>query len=176
MILDEFDINRKDINLLVLMKLPYNPKIEEFGVEQSNDSGYTMHTHKSISSKRYFVNFNDYIESPDIWHKKLFEFMENKSFDVIISTGPSINTLCFYLKKFNYTNKLCKRLSHTGEFLINQDARYLKENKYIDNFCDHMRCWDGGATFFTCKFGTYHLMDNLSWVEEGESNKMISTD
>ena len=176
MILDEFDINRKNINILVLMKLPYNPKIEEFGVEQISDSGYTMHTHKSISSKRYFVNFNDYIENPEVWHKKLFEFIGNKSFDVIISTGPSINTLCFYLKKFNYTNKLCKLLSHTGEFLIKQDAYYLKENKYIDNFCDHMRCWDGGATFFTCKFGTYHLMDNLSWVEEGESNKMISTD
>lgn len=176
MILDEFDIDRKDTSILVLMKLPYNPKIEEFGVEQIGDSNFTMHTHKSISSKRYFVNFNDYIENTGVWHKKLFEFIENKTFDVIISTGPSINTLCFYLKKFNYTNKLCKLLSHTGEFLIKQDAYYLKENKYIDNFCDHMRCWDGGATFFTCKFGTYHLMDNLSWVEEGENNKMLSTD
>jgi hypothetical protein len=34
MILDEFDIDRKDVNILVLMKLPYNPKTEEFTTEQ----------------------------------------------------------------------------------------------------------------------------------------------
>jgi phenylacetate-coenzyme A ligase PaaK-like adenylate-forming protein len=38
-----------------------------------------------------------------------------------------------------------------------------------------MRCWDGGATFFTCKYNTYHLLDNLSWCDEYE-NKLISTD
>jgi hypothetical protein len=39
-----------------------------------------------------------------------------------------------------------------------------------------MRCWDGGASFFTCKHGTYHLMDNLSWCEQGPNNELICTD
>jgi phenylacetate-coenzyme A ligase PaaK-like adenylate-forming protein len=39
-----------------------------------------------------------------------------------------------------------------------------------------MRCWDGGASFFTCKNGTYHLNDNFAWTIEGPDNKMISTD
>ena len=44
-----------------------------------------------------------------------------------------------------------------------------------DHVCDHMRCWDGGATFFTCKYKNYHLLDNLSWCEEADG-KLISTD
>ena len=39
-----------------------------------------------------------------------------------------------------------------------------------------MRCWDGGATFFTCKHRNYHLMDNLAWCEEGPNHELICTD
>ena len=39
-----------------------------------------------------------------------------------------------------------------------------------------MRCWDGGATFFTCKHKNYHLMDNLAWCEEGPNHELICTD
>ena len=38
-----------------------------------------------------------------------------------------------------------------------------------------MRCWDGGATFLTCKDNNYHVLDNLSYCYEKE-NKLISTD
>jgi hypothetical protein len=38
-----------------------------------------------------------------------------------------------------------------------------------------MRCWDGGATFFTCKHQNYHLLDNLCWCDE-KNKKLISTD
>jgi hypothetical protein len=39
-----------------------------------------------------------------------------------------------------------------------------------------MRCWDGGASFFTCKCRNYHLMDNLAWCEQGPDNELICTD
>ena len=38
-----------------------------------------------------------------------------------------------------------------------------------------MRCWDGGATFFTCKFGTYHLLDNITY-HKSIDNKLVTTD
>jgi hypothetical protein len=38
-----------------------------------------------------------------------------------------------------------------------------------------MRCWDGGATFFTCKFGTYHLLDNIT-SHKSIDNKLVTTD
>jgi hypothetical protein len=46
---------------------------------------------------------------------------------------------------------------------------------YAGNVCDHMRCWDGGAGFWTCLHGTYHLMDNLSWAEESDG-RLVCTD
>ena len=56
------------------------------------------------------------------------------------------------------------------------DAKFLfLDNGYFDDACDHMRCWDGGATFYTCKHRNYHLMDNLAWVEEVDG-RMICTD
>ncbi len=44
------------------------------------------------------------------------------------------------------------------------------------NWCDHMRCWDGGASFFTCKAGIYHLQDELSHVFSTENGEMASID
>ena len=42
-------------------------------------------------------------------------------------------------------------------------------------FGDHMRSWDGGATFYTCEFGSVHLVDMASDVKV-EEGKLISTD
>jgi phenylacetate-coenzyme A ligase PaaK-like adenylate-forming protein len=38
-----------------------------------------------------------------------------------------------------------------------------------------MRCWDGGASFFTCKFGTYHLLDNIT-LHKSIDSKLVTTD
>ena len=40
---------------------------------------------------------------------------------------------------------------------------------------NHMRCWDGGATFFTCAFGSNHWVD-FSSVNKVEDGNLISTD
>ena len=65
-------------------------------------------------------------------------------------------------------------LSNSNERLLPSDASFLLEG-YVKNICDHMRCWDGGATFITCKNKRYHLLDNLSWCEEVEG-MLVSTD
>jgi phenylacetate-coenzyme A ligase PaaK-like adenylate-forming protein len=178
MILDEYDVDRtiiNKLNILILTSLPYNPKFDKFYLQDDQGYPYAMHTHKSSNSNRFFVNFENYNKNSIDWHDNLFKLIESFSFDVILTNAAVLHTLIYYCKKLNFTKKLCKLISHTGQFLIREDRDFLLKNKYINHFCDHMRCWDGGATFFTCKYGTYHLMDNLSFVEEIE-NKMISTD
>lgn len=180
MILEEFGFNRDEqvLKNLVLMKLSYNPPIQGFSSLREIEEGpyHIMHTHKAKKSVRYFVSLDGYFEDPEGWHAKLFELLAEHEFDVVLSTGPMINSLCFHIRKLGFKKKICRLLSHTGEFPIKADFKFLKDNGYIENFCDSMRCWDGGAMFFTCKFGTYHLMDNLGKVTQGPENKMISTD
>jgi phenylacetate-coenzyme A ligase PaaK-like adenylate-forming protein len=179
MILKEFGIHEKHNKVLVLVKLPYNPEFNDFSqefTEESNLFKNAMQTHCSKSSTRFFVNFQNYMENPDEWHEKLINLLKDNFFDVIVTTGPIINRLRSYLEKHpNSIGKFANLISQTGEFLIESDVEYLKSEGYIENWCDQMRCWDGGATFFTCKYGTYHLLDNLSHVEE-KDGKMISTD
>jgi hypothetical protein len=41
---------------------------------------------------------------------------------------------------------------------------------------DHMRCWDGGATFFTCSQGRVHWVDMLAPVWTNSRGELISSD
>lgn len=176
LILEEFEIDKKHIDILILANLRYNPVLgpKQFYLIQKGYTTWSLHNHRAESSTRYFVNFHEYNNTED-WYYKLLELFNKKFFDIILTTGPVVNLLRHYLIKFGYNKKICKLMNQTTEFLIQDDIKFLKENNYIDNYCDSMRCWDGGATFFTCKHNTYHLMDNLSWVESRE-NKIISTD
>lgn len=179
MILEEFGINKNYINIVVLSQLPYNPKINNnlFYISDSENTTYAMHGHKSINSTRYFINFDTYTTEPTEWHRRFFETIDTlPEIDVILCNGYQLNTICKYIKKLNYKNKLCSLLTQTGQMAIYDDFYFLKNNGYIKYFCDSMRCWDGGATFFTCKFDTIHLMDNISWVYEADNSKLISTD
>lgn len=179
MILDEFGIEKKHINIVVLSQLPYSPAIEGdlFFIQEIGPTSFAMHGHKSVQSTRSFVNFEKYTVDPDGWHEKFFQMIDALSeIDVILCSASKMRLICKYIKKFNYKNKLCKLLSHTGELPSYDDFYFLKNNGYIDSFCDSMRCWDGGATFFSCKFETRHLMDNISWTYEADGGKLVSTD
>jgi hypothetical protein len=177
MILDEFNIRKKNPKILMLKKLGYNPNHKEFLHIQEGDSPYTLHTHKSIDSVRYFVNFENYVTNSDVWFEELLENIKSYvPFDIIMITGPIMNLLGSYLNRNNIDIKLGDLMSQTGEFMRANDKRIMLEKQYVNNVCDHMRCWDGGATFFTCKYNTYHLLDNLTIVTQGADNKMISSD
>lgn len=41
---------------------------------------------------------------------------------------------------------------------------------------DQMRCWDGGATFYTCERGNRHWIDMLATARPDEDGRLISTD
>ena len=178
LILKEYGLYDRPIRLLNLFKHPFNikPKPDEFYIETRNPTKSRFHTYGAKDVTTFFVNWDGYMENPDEWHNKFLHFLSSNFFAIILCSGPVINILTRYIKKNNFTKKFASLLSHTTEFPRIEDFEFLKQNGNINNYCDHMRCYDGGANFFTCKYGTYHLNDNLSWVKEGPENKLISTD
>lgn len=175
-ILKEYDLFNKPLKILNLFKHPYNPKPKNFFLETKNHNKRKFHSYGAENTTTYFVNWDEYIENSNGWHDQLLNLLSGNHFDIILSSGPVINILVRHIKKNNFTQNFAYLLSHTTEFPRIIDFEFLKTNNNISNYCDHMRCWDGGASFFTCKYGTYHLHDNLSWTIEGPNKKMISTD
>jgi len=173
LILDEYEI-------------PQNPDIMYFfesqfgeGVKYINDTSesenFMEHHGTKRKAKVHYINTKLQKEKEEKFQDYLIRYLNVKKMDVVFAPGPQIKNLCSYLRKSNYKGKLCNLLSNSNEKMIKEDADFLIENNYVSHICDHMRCWDGGASFFTCKDKNYHLMDNLSWCEENEE-KLISTD
>jgi len=114
----------------------------------------------------HFLYDNDDI---DMFCDYLSGFLKNNPIDVFLSPASFFSIL------LRHSNRICKLYSNTAESIIIKDAYNAKKSGVIDDYCDHMRSWDGGATFFTCKFGTYHLLDYLTYNEDIDG-KLICTD
>ena len=140
-------------------------------------SDLAMNNHGSSRSPVvHYANFAMYQRDNEGFWKYLFDYVQRNRIDVFFTSSPQISSMCNYIRKFGVKHKIGHLLSNTGDRILPADAYFLFiENDYFTHICDHMRCWDGGATFYTCKERNYHLMDNLSWVEEIEG-KMICTD
>lgn len=172
LVLDEFNLD-EEINVLFFMNIGINLKES---IEIRKNCGNFMESH-GIKRKCnvHHVNFNEFKKDRDGFFKKLIDHIRFHEIDVTLTTGPNINALCSYLKNKDIKIKVSKLLSNTNEMLLPETVLYIKENKVFDNICDHMRCWDGGASFFTCSHENYHLMDNISWCV-AKDNRLISTD
>lgn len=181
--LAEFSIIRKEFRLpidnlkvLSLIQWPGAPKFDNFSLETKNlNKGNMFNSFGANSFETSFINFSDYQNDPSKWHEKLFDFLDGKYFDVVLSSGSIINLLTNYIKEFNFNKNFCHLLSHSTDPVKPEDFTFLKQNGNINHFCDHMRCWDGGATFFTCEHGTYHLHEGVANVRQGSNNELIST-
>jgi hypothetical protein len=176
LVLKEYEIYNKPLKILNLFKHPNNPKPTDFFLKTTNYSSSRFHTYGAAEATTYFVNWDNYMENPDEWHDQLLDMLQELELDIVLGSGPVFNILCSYIKKKNFKKHFAYLLSHTTEFPRIEDFQFLKDNGNITHYCDHMRCYDGGANFFTCKYNTYHLNDNLSWVMQGPDNKLISTD
>lgn len=123
-----------------------------------------------------YASQNDfYYNDRPRYFQQVYEFLTGSKFDILLTSGPLLSSLLDFIKKNNAKDKICTLMSNTGEGIFPEDVAYLKENGLIDLWCDHMRCWDGGASFFTCPYGTYHLMDNISH-SASRNGKLICTD
>jgi hypothetical protein len=176
LILKEYELDKNHIKICVLHYFKDTPLVFEgdnFLESNHRVSNQSLYNHGSKNCSIDYVNFKNYNFFD--WYDKLFDYFNSNDIDVIISTGPIINELCNQIRKRKHSKKLCYLLSHSNEFPLQSDFRFLRENRLVDHHCDHMRCWDGGACFFTCKFGTYHLLDNIT-QHRSVNKKLVTTD
>lgn len=175
MVLDEFEI-RSNPNVLYFFPNHFKKEGDRPFFLSSGPQPYLNSHGRSRNSIVHYANFDMYKSDPSGFFRALFDYVYKNDIDVFFSSGPQINSLCHHIRKFGFNGRLGRLLSQTNEMLMQDDAEFLFiENGYFDKICDHMRCWDGGASFFTCRFGNYHLMDNLSWCDELDG-RLISTD
>lgn len=176
LVLDEFNVPQ-DYSLLYFFSSHYKTDGDKFIFCPGGKSELAMNNHGSSRNPTvHYVNFQRYSAEPEEFFKYLFNYIKENPIDVFFTSSPQVNSLCNYIKKFGIKEKMGYLLSNTANRLLNQDARFLMvDNNYFDHMCDHMRCWDGGASFFTCKHRNYHLMDNISWAEEADG-KLLCTD
>ena len=175
MILDEFEISENPKILFFFNSPMFDPQ-QKITI-RSDSENFMDHHGKSRKAEVHYVNFQEYTRNPNLYMSEIVSYIARNPMDVIFAPGPAINSICSYARKIadkfgKY--RFCKLLSNSNEFLIKEDADFLL-NGWVDNICDHMRSWDGGSTFFTCKHKRYHLLDNLSWCEDVDG-MLVSTD
>jgi hypothetical protein len=175
-ILQEFGLDRP-INILYMML----DKIEDRSTTKltnvytttnimiSHGQTKSATVHEVIRNKQYH---NDYFG----FYEDIFNYCIDQKIDVILAPGQVISSLAWNARRIKQQKQICHLISNTGDRMHLKDVISLKNTGVIGNWCDHMRCWDGGITFMTCKFGTYHLLDGLAWTRSDENDRLISDD
>lgn len=176
LVLDEFGV-RENPNILYFFSDHYKTSGSEPVACFGGKSDLAMNNHGSSRSPVvHYANFALYQRDNEGFWRFLFDYVKEHEIDVFFTSSPQISSMCNYIRKFGVKHKIGYLLSNTGDRILPADAYFLFiQNNYFAHICDHMRCWDGGATFYTCKNRNYHLMDNLCWVEEIDG-KMICTE
>lgn len=175
LIMDEFGVGSRPHVMYFFSD--YYKRVEGRYVSVSEKSDVMLNNHgMSRNPVVHHVNFDMFKQDQSGFFAYLFEYLKDNPVDVFFTSGPQIRSMCNYIAKFGVGHRFGGLLSNTNERLMQEDALFLAyDNNFFDAVCDHMRCWDGGAGFFTCRSGNYHLTDNLSWCEEVDG-KLISTD
>jgi hypothetical protein len=174
MVLDEFGVVQKP-NIMYFFPNHYKKDGDSVVFSDGSPQPYLNSHGRSRRSSVHYANFDLYKSNPPLFFELLFQYLSRNPMDLIFTSGPQINSMCHYLRTLGFSGALAGLLSQTNERLLQDDASFLLDNGHFASVCDHMRCWDGGASFFTCRSGNYHLMDNLSWCEELDG-RLISTD
>jgi len=172
LVMDEFNISEHPKILYLFNSNKYDGS--KLVTVRDDSTNFMEHHGTSRKAEVHYVNFKMLKENQSEFFGNISSYLESGEIDVIFAPGPSINSLCHHISKRNIKNTICRLVSNTNERLLPEDAAFLLGG-VSDHVCDHMRCWDGGASFFTCIHRNYHLMDNLSWCEEIEG-RLISTD
>ena len=173
LIMDEFEVPEKPKVMYFFNTSMYDHSLD---VTVRGDSGNFMEHHgRKRHAEVHYPNFARFQKERENYIDRLLIHLIVNPVDVIFAPGPTINMLCHRMKKvYKRPHRVFGLVSNSNERLLPNDANFLKMG-YARHVCDHMRCWDGGASFWTCRHGTYHLMDNLSWSEEVDG-MLVCTD
>lgn len=173
MIMDEFGMPESPKVMYFFNTSMYDPSLDV--TVRGDSTNFMEHHGLKRRAEVHYPNFDRFKQDRDGYLKRLLIYLRVNPMDVIFAPGPTLNAICHRMKR-DYTRifKVFGLVSNSNERLLPSDASFLMMG-YAGKVCDHMRCWDGGAGFWTCRHGTYHLMDNLSWCEEVDG-KLVSTD
>lgn len=174
LVLDEFNI-KEEFNVLFFLDIGLQHKSNNYIIKKSFSKNFMENHGIKRKPNIHYVNFDLYKKNKKYFFKNLIEYLNKNKIDVTLSSGPCIRSLCNYFFENNVNIKVSNLLSNTNEKITSKSIDFIYKNKIFNKICDHMRCWDGGATFFTCSHENYHLMDNISWSYELEE-KLITTD
>jgi hypothetical protein len=124
--------------------------------------------HHAMASSAFVHDYYGY-------YKYILEYANRNNIDIILADGSTVASLAAIAYKLNIKYPIAKLLSSTSTPVDHNKLEFLRLNGNIIDWCDHMRCWDGGATFLTCPYRTKHLLDGLSWCYSVD-DKLISDD
>lgn len=188
---------------IIETELHYHEIIKEFNLEKNNNKMLRVSPETSDDNGFKIIKWKDYqfklkIFNPDkndfnyshgcdkviCYHFKykkneiikfcefLLDFISKEKMDIFLTSFSFLSILC----ECNVKNiKIAKLISNTCESVNEMQLEIIKQKKMMDFFCDHMRSWDGGFTFITCKYNEKHILDYLSFAESLDE-KLISTD
>lgn len=120
-----------------------------------------------IKNTVYYIPYNGDTFYEDYW-KKIFIKIKKLKPSIFYCT-PSLFTCLepFIKERFNCS------------IIFSQETLYdytrNKAKLWFNQVIDKMRCWDGGLSFFECRYGTKHINDELC-VAKSVNNQIISTD
>ncbi len=175
-ILKEFGFD-KPVTILYLMLDLTDDRESNDLIKTFNTSNILIsHGQQQIATVHEVRRNRIYYHNYYLFYEQILQFITKNKIDIILAPGHVLASLVWNIKRLKHTTPICKLLSNTGDKANIADFDYLKNNGLIDNWCDHMRCWDGGVTFFTCQYNVYHLLDGLAWAHTDNDERLISTD
>lgn len=172
LVLDEFFVRDEPSILNLFNSVMYDPS--RLVTVRSDSNNFMDHHGSRRRASVHYANFALMEKDRRAYMGFIVGYLMSNEIDVLFAPGSTINTICEIMRSHNVSQRICHLVSNTNERMLRSDRTFLLGGRSTW-VCDHMRSWDGGATFFTCRHGTYHLMDNLSWVEEMDG-RLVSTD
>lgn len=173
-VLTEFDIMEPRIlHVTNPISLSYQPK----GILSICNRGEgPLWDYGNITSHVMAVAYpGDCYKNRDGYCRAVLELMKETACNVLATTGGFIATLAEYVSTHGTHGARIQLLSSTAQPTISHHVDRLLASGLVTHFCDHMRCWDGGASFLTCKFGSIHLLEDLSYVHVVDG-RLVSID
>ena len=170
-ILHEYQIKCQNLVYLMLDQ-PVTPKA--IRTHQTNNLVMSHGLRTAVTVHEFSRSPLYYKDSNRFWGE-IITYCQELNPEVILIRGDLLATFRWNCERLGVATPLCQLLSHTGAKARLDDFTTLHKMGAIGQWCDHMRCWDGGVTFFTCPYRTYHLLDGLAAVST-DDHRLVSTD
>lgn len=176
-VLKEFGVSSSGIRILHVQQGSLGSDYKQVGdlkISETGDGILWNHGYTKPSLVTHVMFPGTFYQDWDKYIEQVVDLMVENNYDVLCSNGSFTGALAAYFSQV-HPMRLCNLISNTCDKVDSKDLNQLLDQGITGSICDHMRCWDGGATFMTCRFGNKHLFDDISWCYSLDG-KLISTD